>query len=302
MDFKPHRLTEVCPRPDPHQHGPTRFAIPVGAVDTHAHVVGTDFVESRSYTPPPATGDEYLNNLDVTGMTFGVLVQISVHGTDNTQMLDVVRRHPDRLRAIAVIEPTMSDALLADLAENNVVGLRLNTLAGGGIGLDKLASHNSLCSEMGWHLQFLTNTRHLAQYASDLANLTVPFVVDHMGDFDVERGMEASDWQLLLSLIRDGAWTKLSGAFRMSKKLDYSDTVPFAQSLIAAAPDRCVWGSDWPHVGFWGAMPNVGDLLDLLVDWAPDAVQRDRILTANPQRLYRFDPQGKDPTAGSNVT
>jgi len=92
----------------------------------------------------------------------------------------------------------------------------------------------------------------------------------------------------MVKLMSDGAWTKLSGAFRLSKVPDYSDTIPFARSLVEAAPDRCVWGSDWPHVGFWGTMPNIGNLLDLLVDWTPDEETRDAILTTNPHHLYGF--------------
>ena len=288
MDFGSNKINQVCPAPDPNQRAPQRVTIPQGAVDTHAHIVGTAFVENRSYTPPPASGEQYLGMLDATGMTYGVLIQISVHGTDNDVMLKVVDENRDRLRAVAVVGPDVSDSELSRMAANNVVGLRLNTLAGGGIGLDKLARYNSICREMGWHLQFLTNTRHLAEAYSSLSELSVPYVVDHMGDFDVERGIAAPDWQLMLHLMSGGAWTKLSGAFRMSKVPDYSDTIPFAQSLVGAAPDRCVWGSDWPHVGFWGAMPNIGNLLDLLVDWVPDEMIRDAILTTNPHRLYGF--------------
>lgn len=288
MDFGSDRIDQVCPAPDPNQLAPDRFTAAPGAVDTHAHIVGTTFVESRSYTPPPASGEQYFAMLDAIGMTYGVLVQISVHGTDNDVMLKVVDENRDRLRAVAVVGPDVSDSELSELAANNVVGLRLNTLAGGGIGLDKLARYNDICAEMGWHLQFLTNTRHLAATHRELSRLTVPFVVDHMGDFDVERGVDAPDWQLMLQLMAGGAWTKLSGAFRMSKVPDYSDTIPFAQSLVDAAPDRCVWGSDWPHVGFWGVMPNIGNLLDLLVNWVPDETTRDAILTTNPRRLYGF--------------
>jgi 2-pyrone-4,6-dicarboxylate lactonase len=294
MDFGSDRIDQVCPAPDPNHCAPQRFTVPYGAVDTHAHVVGTTFVENRSYTPPPASGEQYLGMLDAVGMTYGVLIQVSVHGTDNDVMLKVVDENRDRLRAIAVVGPDVSDSELSRLAANNVVGLRLNTLAGGGIGLDKLARYNSICREMGWHLQFLTNTRHLAEVYSSLSELSVPYVVDHMGDFDVERGIAAPDWQLMLQLMAGGAWTKLSGAFRMSKVPDYSDTIPFAQSLVGAAPDRCVWGSDWPHVGFWGVMPNIGNLLDLLVDWLPDELTRDAILTTNPRRLYGFKLTGEE--------
>ena len=288
MDFGSDKIDQVCPAPDPHQRGPRQFAVPVGAVDTHAHVVGTAFVPDRSYTPPAASGQQYLGMLDATGMSYGVLIQISVHGTDNAVMLDVVDANRDRLRAVAVVAPDVSDSELSRLAAHNVVGLRLNTLAGGGIGLSKLARYNSICREMGWHLQFLTNTKHLAETYSSLTELTVPYVVDHMGDFDVERGVDAPDWRLMLKLMSDGAWTKLSGAFRMSRMPDYSDTIPFARSLVITAPDRCVWGSDWPHVGFWGAMPNIGNLLDLLVDWTPDEATRVAILTTNPRHLYGF--------------
>jgi 2-pyrone-4,6-dicarboxylate lactonase len=226
--------------------------------------------------------------LDAVGFTYGVLVQISVHGTDNAVMLDVVDTARDRLRAVAVVAPDVDDRTLARLHDAGVVVLRLNTLSGGCIGLDKLARYNSMCAEMGWHLQFLTNTSHLTAAASDLRALTVAYVVDHMGDFDIERGINAPEWMLFLKLMADGAWTKLSGSFRMSKTDDYFDTTPFARSLIEVAPDRCVWGSDWPHVGFWGKMPNTGTLLDLLPDWASEEPTRDAILTTNAHRLYGF--------------
>lgn len=287
MDFGV-RASQTCPAPDPIPRGPRRFTVPAGSVDTHAHVVGTQFVSNRSYTPPPATASEYIAMLDATGMTYGVLVQISVHGTDNSVMLDTLSQHGDRLRGIAVVAPEVADCELARLAEAGVVGLRLNTLSGGGIGLGDLDRYNSICSEMGWHLQFLTNTRHLAESVDLVRALTVPYVIDHMGDFVVEAGTTADDWQLMLSLMADGAWVKLSGGFRLSTDPAYADTTPFARSLVEAAPDRCVWGSDWPHVGFWGTMPNVGTLLDLLEEWIPDAALRRDVLTTNAYRLYGF--------------
>jgi predicted TIM-barrel fold metal-dependent hydrolase len=110
-----------------------------------------------------------------------------------------------------------------------------------------------------------------------------------MGHFDVDAGPQAPGWKLMMQLVADGAWVKLSGAYRLSKTPPYGDTIPFARSLIEVAPDRCVWGSDWPHVGFWGPMPNVGDLLDVLADWAPEPATREAILVTNPQRLYGFN-------------
>jgi predicted TIM-barrel fold metal-dependent hydrolase len=286
-----------CPGPDPHPRTASRFAVPPGAVDTHAHVIGLPpdypFVEGRSYTPPAATPEAYLAMLDATGMTHGVLVQVSVHGTDNRLMLETLRANSRRLRGIAVIPLGLPDRELAALKEAGVVGLRLNVLYGGGIGFDQVEAYGALAREMGWHLQFLIDARQLPPLAGRLAALPVPFAVDHIGHMPTRCGVDDEGFRTLVSLVRDGAWVKLSGAYRMTGEgLPYRDTTPFAQALMRAAPERCVWGSDWPHVAQWDPMPNVGDLLDLLAEWVPDEAARHRVLVDNPARLYGF-PEGR---------
>ncbi|AWB21620.1 GntR family transcriptional regulator [Methylobacterium currus] len=282
-----------CPGPAPHPRGPTRFTVPAGAVDTHAHVIGLPpahaFVATRSYTPPEATPEAYLGMLDATGMTHGVLIQVSVHGTDNRLMLETLRAHPRRLRGIAVIPLGLPEAELAALKEAGVVGLRLNVLYGGGVGFEAVEAYGALCREMGWHLQFLIDARALPPLAGRLSRLPVPFCIDHMGHFPTSCGVGDEGFHTLVSLVRDGAWVKLSGAYRNSVAgPPYADTVPFARAIHAAAPERCVWGSDWPHVAHWGPMMNVGDLLDLLAEWVPDEADRHRVLVENPARLYGF--------------
>lgn len=289
MQFPADRKTEIGPGPDPAPHAPVRVTVPAGAVDTHAHVVGDTLIPERTFTPPPATTRDYLNMLDATGMTYGVLVQVSVHGTDNTLLLRALREHPGRLRGVAVIPPDLPDRALADLKDAGVTGLRLNTLTGGGIGLDHLDSLERICAELGWHLQFFTSPRDISAIASRLSRLTVPYVLDHMGAPDIAAGTGSPEWRLVRQLVADGAWVKLSGANRLADP-PYAATIPFARSLVEVAPDRCVYGSDWPHVGFWGPMPNDGDLVDLLADWVPDPAVRDAVLTANAQRLYGFPP------------
>jgi predicted TIM-barrel fold metal-dependent hydrolase len=282
-----------CPPPDPDPHGPTRFAVPPGAVDTHAHVIGTPpdhlFVEARSYTPPGAPATAYLCMLDAAGMAYGVLVQVSVHGTDNRLLVETLRANPKRLRGIAVVALDAPERDLAALKDAGVVGLRLNVLYGGGIGFDQVERYGALCRELGWHLQFLIDARDLPPLAARLARLPVPFVVDHMGHMPVAAGVDDPGFRTLAALVRDGAWVKLSGAYRLTDQgPPYRDTIPFARALVAAAPERCLWGSDWPHVANWGVMPNVGDLLDLLTDWVPDGTTRRRVLVDNPHRLYGF--------------
>jgi 2-pyrone-4,6-dicarboxylate lactonase len=280
-----------CPGPDPAPHDPRTFTVPPGAVDTHAHVIGLPprypLVPARSYTPPAAAAAAYLAMLDATGMAYGVLVQVSVHGADNTLLAETLRAHPARLRGVAVIPPDLPERDCVALKEAGVVGLRLNVLYGGGIGFEGLERYGALCRDMGWHLQFLLDARTLPGLAARLAALPVPFVVDHMGHSPAAGGVREPGFATLLSLVRDGAWGKLSGAYRLADA-PWSSTVPLAQALHAAAPGRCLWGSDWPHVAHWAPMINVGDLLDLFGQWLPDAAARRAVLVDNPAALYGF--------------
>jgi 2-pyrone-4,6-dicarboxylate lactonase len=267
--------------------------VPAGAVDTHAHVIGAPpaypLVDDRSYTPPEASEAAYLAMLDATGMAKGVLVQVSVHGTDNRLLVETLRRHPDRLRGVAVIPLGLPDRDLRDLHEAGVRGLRLNVLFGGGIGLDALEAYGALAREMGWHLQFLLDARDLPPLAARIARLPVPAVIDHMGHVPVSVGLDDPGIQAMLGLVHDGAWVKLSGAFRTSESgPPFRDTVPLAHALADAAPDRCLWGSDWPHVSLYERAPRIDGLLDLVADWIPDEERRRLFFVDNPRRLYGF--------------
>jgi predicted TIM-barrel fold metal-dependent hydrolase len=284
-----------CPGPDPNPRGPTRYAVPPGAVDTHCHVIGLPpaypFVDERAYTPPPAFASAYLAMLDATGMAHGVLIQVSAHGSDNRLMLETLRSNRQRLKGIAVMPLGLSDKAYRDMKETGVAGLRLNVLFGGGIGVERLEDYGSLCRELGWHLQLLVGTPDLPRLAARLGKLPVPFVVDHMGHPSAADGVGEPGFQTLVSLVRDGGWVKLSGAFRVTAEgPPYRDTIPLGRALHVAAPDRCLWGSDWPHVATWPPkhMPNVGELLDVLADWVPDEAARKRVFIDNPKRLYGF--------------
>lgn len=281
-----------CPPPAAKHTPPTRFVMPRGATDTHAHVIGLPpeypLVAERSYTPTAAPAAAYLAMLDGAGLDRGVLVQVSVHGADNRLLLETLRPQPQRLRGVAVMPPDLPDRHYADADAAGVRGLRLNVLFGGGIGFEALERYDALMHELGWHIQLLLDARTLPEMAPRLAKLRSPLIVDHMGYMPVSAGLNHPGFQTLIALVRDGAWVKLSGAFRISELDDWRDTIPFAQALIEAGAERCVWGSDWPHVAHWGRMMQVGELLDLLADWAPDETLRHKILVDNPARLYRF--------------
>lgn len=285
----------LCAGPDPHPHTATRFKVPAGAVDTHAHVIGLppDYPLSpeRSYTPTPVSPKQYFTMLDATGMANGVLVQVSVHGTDNALMLHALRRQPQPMRGICVVDADVTDRELENMAKAGVVGCRFNVLFGGGVGFDALETLAKRIAPLKWHVQFLLDARNLPELAPRLVNLPVPFVVDHMGHMPTSAGVSHPGFQTLLKLVRDAdCWVKMSGAYRLSVEgPPYADTIPFARALVEAAPGRLVWGSDWPHVALKGPMPNVGDLLDLLADWVPDEGMRNAILAANARKLYGFD-------------
>ncbi|MBO1112800.1 amidohydrolase family protein [Bordetella petrii] len=276
---------------------PATFQVPRGACDTHAHVIGDGvrypYVENRSYTPPPAPEDKYLAMLAGCGMTRGVLVQVSVHGTDNRYMLDVLGRHPDTLRGVAVVDAGVTDRELESMHAAGVRGVRFNVLFGGGVGLDALDQLAPRIARLGWHAQFLMDVRHLPGLMPRLARLPVPCVFDHMGHMPVAEGQQHPGFQALLHGVKEyGWWAKLSGAYRISDQFDhYDDVTPWAQALIEAAPDRMVWGSDWPHVAI-SRMPDTGVLRNLLPKWAPTEAMRQRILVDNPQALYDFPAVG----------
>jgi predicted TIM-barrel fold metal-dependent hydrolase/DNA-binding FadR family transcriptional regulator len=286
------------PGADPNPRPPRRLSVPPGAVDCHAHVFGPyaehPLAEPRSYTPPEASLDAYLAMLDALGIARGVLVQPSVHGTDNRAMLAALRRAPGRLRGVAVIDADATDAELRALHEAGVRGVRANLLFAGGIGLAAAEALAHRIAPLGWHLQLLLPVGDMPDFADRLAALPVPIVVDHMGHTPPAAVSGNAGFAGLLRLVAEGrAWVKLSGAYRVTADgPPFGDVGPIARALVAANPGRCLFATDWPHPAIAWPMPNDGDLLDLLADWVPDAATRRRILCDNPAELYGFPPPG----------
>ncbi|MDA1022845.1 MAG: amidohydrolase family protein [Proteobacteria bacterium] len=283
-----------CAPPDPDTRTPN-LSMPAKACDSHAHVFGPQdvypFDPGRSYTPPDAPYAVYRHMLDVLGVERACLVQPSVHGTDNTAMLDAIKAADGAFRGIAVIDRETPDAELQRLHDGGVRGLRIN-LQFDGLdalkGIDKTAER---IAPMGWHLQFLANIANFSDVLSDLGKLPVDILFDHLGHMPTGLGIGAQPFQELLAMMRDGrCWAKLSGPYRTTSEhgVPFSDTLPFGQALVAAAPERIVWGTDWPHPHLEIPMVNDGDLVDLLAEWVPDDDARHRILVENPARLFGF--------------
>jgi len=286
-----------CPAPDANPRRPA-MAVPRFACDTHAHVFDAtrfNYQATRAYTPPDNPVNRLLALHDTLGIARGVVVQASVHGADNSALLDAVRAHPDRLRAIAAVTEDVTDRELAELNAAGVRGIRVNLVDRGGMpfrSLDALAHMADRIRDMKWHIELLVHVESCAELRRLFTGLGVPVSVGHVGYTRVTNGLEHPGYREFLSLLRDGyGWVKLTGPYRISaqERFPYDDVTPFVQAVVEAAPDRVIWGSDWPHVMLTRPMPNDGDLLDVLGAWVPDTAQRERILVTNPQRLYGFE-------------
>ena len=274
---------------------------PPDAWDTHAHVFGPAdrfaYAADRSYTPPDAPLTKYLSMLDTLGFARGVLVQGSAHGRDNSAMLDALRRCPDRLRGVAVADADVAPATLREWHRYGVRGLRFNHFFRGGqlhyrggVPLEAAKTLAPVMAELGWHLQLWIDVKDLPETLPLLKSLRLPVVIDHMGRTDARAGTQTAGFQSLLRAVGDGpCFAKLSGAHRLSQQApDYPDARPFHEALVAANPERLVWGSDWPHPRVEGEMPDAGRLFELFQSWTPDAAVRQRILVTNPAKLYGF--------------
>ncbi|MCH2394070.1 amidohydrolase family protein [Oceanibaculum sp.] len=284
------------PGPDRKPRKP-KLALPPGSCDCHAHVFGPmarfPYSTPRSYTPPDSPLAEYLAMHDTLGVQRGVLVQPSVYGTDNDAMMEALHAHPERLRGVAVVEPTISEAELKALHAGGVRGVRVNVLFKGGVPISAARPLAERIAPYGWHVQFLIDVSNHPRLDEELVDFPTPVVIDHMGHCDVAKTATDPGFAALLRLLDGGrCWVKLSGPYRITarKAVPFDDVTQVARTLVARRPDRMVWGTDWPHPSIKTEMPNDGDLVDMLADWVPDAATRQRILVDNPAALYDFPP------------
>ncbi len=282
-----------CPPPRP--PSPPRAKAPPGATDCHFHIFGPydrfPLSPGRGYDAPEAGIAAYRAMASALGLERQVVVQASIFGTDNTCTLDAVAAFGrDHARAIAVIDAGITAPALAALEAGGVVGVRCNAVSGNGTPLDQIEALAALIAPLRWHVQIYVDGATLIDLAPRLATLPVPVVLDHMGGIRAAAGRDDPAFQALLRLLDSGrAWVKLCG-YRSSSGPPYADLLAPARAVIAHAPGRCLWGTDWPHPHLEGrAMPDDGTLLDLLHEWAETEALLRRILVDNPATLYGFD-------------
>lgn len=293
-----------CMPPDPNPRKPS-WRPPPGSCDTHFHVFGPPeqfpFAATREYTPPAGPLDHYLSMLEVIGLERAVVVQPSVHGLDNSVTLDAVRRSRGHLLGVGRVDDTTGRSEMQRLYEGGIRGVRFNLLdrPRGNIELEVFDRVVERIGELGWSVDLHIDPKNLLAHEKRIRALPMPVVIDHIARIRPSEGLGQPAFQLLLDLLKERRiWVKVSGADKICNTtvhsyqgLPYIEVIPFARAVIEAAPDRVIWGTDWPHSNNFapGYTPNDGDLLDLLAEFAPDEDTRRKILVDNPAALYGFE-------------
>jgi predicted TIM-barrel fold metal-dependent hydrolase len=291
-------------------HTPAAFDVPAGACDCHTHVFGPadkfPYSEKRGYTPGDASVEDLLALQAALHLDRVVIVHPSPYGADNSVTVDALRRLGKRGRGVAVIDDETSDTDLREMHGAGVRGVRVNLESHGNndpaVAARLLQAAAARVAPLGWHVQTYTQLATIAALRDTIMGLPTPFVIDHFGLAQAAKGVSQPGFDAMLALVRSGkAYVKLSGSYRVSQVPDDADAAPLARALIAANPDRMVWGTDWPHPG--GGKPGTprprdtiepfrpiddGRALNRLAEWAGDAATLRKILVDNPASLYEF--------------
>ena len=291
-------------------HRKPKAGLPPGAADCHMHVFGPfdryPLAAERAYNVAEAPIEAHERMKRQVGLERTVLVQASGHGVDNRAMLAALDTLGARGRGIAVVPQEASRKELLEMKARGVRGVRLNlvTLASRHAGdpAAQLKAYAELVAPLGWHVQLFVSPLVFLGMRGAIERCDVPVVIDHMGLPDAANGVAQPAFRALLELLaKNHVWVKLAGADRVTRSTGrLADALPFMRALAAAAPERLVWGSDWPNLGFHAGTQvhgdallahrelDAGELLDLLAAAVPDPAVRRRILSENPAKLYGF--------------
>jgi len=265
-------------------------------VDTHAHIFDSDVpaVQGARYHPDySATVNDYLHHLDGLGIEYGVLIQPSFLGTDNSQMLRAIATHPQRLKGVAVVLPDSSLADLQVLKAQGIVGARLNLF---GLAIPNLSEpqwqqflHH--LEELGWQLELHCPPAYLRQLIPALQEFKGPIVLDHFGRVDPELGVDDADYQFMLEQLDQRYWVKVSGHYRLGADGWGQKQAHRAFGLLLeyGMADRLIWGSDWPHTQHENLV-SYAETFDFLQELVQDPALKQAILSDNALQLFGFKP------------
>ena len=272
-----------------------RLRLPAGACDTHIHLFGPaskyPFDAGSRYISQDALPEDYIKLQSVLGLSRAVVVSGGGYGRNTRHLSDTLERFPGRFRGVALLPEDTPRSEFERLTRLGVRGLRFVSPAHGAHLPHLSPDIARRAADHGWHVQYYPHAGDIVDVADRLLALPNDVVLDHFAAVPAAGGVDQPAFQTLLRLLDSGrVWVKLSGPMRCSRQEPpYPEVTPLAHALVRRAPERLLWGSDWPHVNMNDrTMPNDGDLVDLLSEWVADPVVRDRILVDNPQRLYGF--------------
>jgi 2-pyrone-4,6-dicarboxylate lactonase len=283
------------PPPNPEPRKPT-VVLPANACDSHCHIYGPfdryPLPADRSFTPNEAPETALRRLHDRLGFSRAVIVQSQGHGFDHRPLLDALAVGQGRYRGVALVRPDTAPADVARYAAAGVCGSRFNFMGHltGRLSDQAIRDAIRLIQPHGWHAEIHVGGTQLIETEGFIRSLDVPVVIDHMARLDIAEGPDGPVASTIKRLLDTGkVWVKLSGPERLSKAgAPYRDVVPLAAGLARHAPERVLWGSDWPHVNLHGPMPDDGDLVDFIGAAVPDEAPRRLLLVDNPTRCFGF--------------
>jgi len=286
-------MHEVLP-PDPRLRAPKR-PLPPRTVDCHAHIFDHfekyTFAANRKYQPPLCSREAWLALHAALGVERGVQVHGSPYGFDNSITEDFLREHPGRFVGVAAISPQVSEAELQRLNKSGFRAARLMDQFATGATSADLEAIARRVAPYGWHIEInIARSSDWVELEPRLRRSPVPLVFDHLGRVRGSEGVDAPGFRVVRRLLaeRDDCWTKISSWYRLSDAPGFEDMKPLVQTLLRERPDRCVWGTNWPHPGMTKFMPNDADLVDQLESWLPAEAVREPLFAQNAMRLYGF--------------
>ena len=284
--------------PDSRLRKPKR-PLPRGTVDCHAHIFDRferyPLAPGRKYSPPLCTRDAWMELHAALGVERGVQVHGSPYGFDNSITEDFLKEYPGRFVAVAAINPKIPEKDLKRLDAAGFRAARLMDQFATGATTKDLEAIAARVAPYGWHIEInIAKSADWVELEPRLKRCPVPMVFDHLGRVRGGEGIDAPGFRVIRRLLasRDDCWTKISSWYRLSDSGPprYADMKPLAQALLADRPDRCVWGSNWPHPGLTDFMPNDIDLVDQLESWLPNDAVREPLFASNAAKLYRLSP------------
>ena len=270
-----------------------KIPVPRGATDTHMHFYDQAIPGAPgTFLPGHFPVEDYRAMQKRLGLERVIVVQPNAYRDDNRVTLDAISKIGKNAKGVAVVMPGAPDAELERLTQGGICAIRIMTLHGGTLGFDVMDELMARVHRFGWHANIQLDGRELPKHEAQIKRLPGRFVIDHTGKYLEPVSPEHEAFKSLLRLLDTGrCWVKLSAPYETSKTgaPKYEDVGRLAKTLVKHAPERMLWASNWPHPSARKpAPPDDADLLDLLLDWAPDEAVRRKILAANPAELYGF--------------